>query len=201
MSTTPTTELEAVNIMLASIGESPVSSLDDAQLVDVSIAKSILDETSRSLQSQGLHCNTEHEYPIVPDTDGQLNVPSNCVKIDTCGSSYDVDVVQRGTRLYDRKKFSFTTFEGTYYVDMVLLLDFNDLPEHVKRYVTVKSARRFQGRFMGSDTLGGFSERDESEAMVYFEQCEAQTEDSNMLLDNYDISKIIIRGAPRRAIR
>ena len=84
---------------------------------------------------------------------------------------------------------------------MVLLLDFNDLPEHVKRYVTVKSARRFQGRFMGSDTLGGFTEKDESEAMVYFEQCEAQTEDSNMLLDNYDVSKIIIRGAPRRAIR
>lgn len=201
MSTTPTTELEAVNIMLASIGESPVSSLDDAQLVDVSIAKSILDETSRALQSQGLHCNTEHEYPIVPDTDGQLNVPSNCVKIDTSGSTSDVDVVQRGTRLYDRKKFSFTTFDGTYYVDMVLLLDFNDLPEHVKRYVTVKSARRFQGRFMGSDTLGGFTEKDESEAMVYFEQCEAQTEDNNMLLDNYDVSKIIIRGAPRRAIR
>ena len=189
MSTTPTTELEAVNIMLASIGESPVSSLDDAQLVDVSIAKSILDETSRALQSQGLHCNTEHEYPIVP------------VKIDTSGSTSDIDVVQRGTRLYDRKKFSFTTFDGTYYVDMVLLLDFSDLPEHVKRYITVKSARRFQGRFMGSDTLGGFSEKDESEAMVYFEQCEAQTEDNNMLLDNYDVSKIIIRGAPRRAVR
>jgi len=201
MATTPTTELEAVNIMLSSIGESPVSSLDDASLVDVSIAKSILDETSRAIQSQGLHCNTELEYVLTPNTDGELTVPTNCVKIDTSGTSADVDVVQRGSRLYDRTKFSYTDFSGTYYVDMVLLFDFADLPEHVKRYITVKSTRRFQARFMGSETLGGFTEKDETEALIYFEQCEAQTENRQMLLDNYDISKIIVRGAPRRAIR
>tara|TARA_B100000029_G_scaffold402745_1_gene402343 strand:+ start:132 stop:695 length:564 start_codon:yes stop_codon:yes gene_type:complete len=187
--------------MLSSIGEAPVSSLDDASLVDVSIAKSILSETSRAIQSQGLHCNTELEYVLTPNTDGELIVPTNCVKIDTSGTSADVDVVQRGSRLYDREKFSYTDFSGTYYVDMVLLLDFADLPEHVKRYITVKSTRRFQARFMGSETLGGFTEKDETEALVYFEQCEAQTENRQMLLDNYDISKIIVRGAPRRAIR
>lgn len=201
MATNTTTKLEAVNIMLASIGESPVSSLEGSSLVDVSIAVSIIDETSRSIQAMGLHCNSEHDFPLVPNTDGELLVPSNCLKIDTTHSSQDVDVVQRGSRLYNRKTFSYTTFVGTYYVDMVLLLNFEDLPEHVKRYITVKSARRFQARFMGSETLGGFTERDESEAIIYFEQCEAQTEDSNMLTDSYDIAKIVIRGAPRRAVR
>ena len=46
MALTPTSKIQAVNIMLASIGEAPVSSLDDATLADVSIAESILDETN-----------------------------------------------------------------------------------------------------------------------------------------------------------
>jgi len=201
MALTPTTELEAVNIMLSAIGESPVSSLNDPSLVDVSLAQSILNETSIDIQAQGLHSNTEINYPITPNVDGEIIVPNNCARIDTVGSSKDVDVVQRGNRLYDREERSYTSFSGTYYVDMVLLLDFNDLPQHARRYITVKGARRFQGRFMGSDGLATFTEVDEREALVAFERAEKLNEDNNILTDNYDAFKIISRGAPRRAVR
>lgn len=200
-STTPTSELEAVNIMLSAIGETPVSSLDDPSLVDVAIAKSVLDETSISVQTQGLHCNTEIDYPLVATDDGEVLVPSNCVHIDTTGSSGSVDVVQRGSKLYDREKRSYTKFSGTLNVNMVLLLSYDELPQHVRRYVTVKAARRFQNRFMGSETLYGFSQADEAEAQIEFERQEASTEDNNILTGSYDTSKIIIRGAPRRAVR
>lgn len=201
MALTPTSKIQAVNIMLASIGEAPVSSLDDATLADVSIAESILDETNVEIQSRGLHCNTEINYPLTPNTDGEIDLPANCVSVDTTGQSVTTDVVQRGTRLYDRGERSFTTFSGTLFVTMVLLLEFTDLPQHVRRYITVKSARRFQNRILGSQTLSGFTQADENEALLYFEQIEAQTQDYNVLNDNLTTRKIVNRGVLRRALR
>tara|TARA_B100000123_G_scaffold219285_1_gene167673 strand:+ start:442 stop:1047 length:606 start_codon:yes stop_codon:yes gene_type:complete len=201
MALTPTSKIQAVNIMLASIGEAPVSSLDDATLADVSIAESILDETNVEIQSRGLHCNTEINFPITPNTDGEIDLPVNCVSVDTTGQSIQTDVVQRGTRLYDRGQRSFTTFTGTLFVTMVLLLEFTDLPQHVRRYITVKSARRFQNRILGSQTLSGFTQADENEALLYFEQIEAQTQDYNVLNDNFTTRKIVNRGVLRRALR
>ena len=55
---TPTTELQAVNTMLSTIGEAPVNSITGTTTVDVSVAKNILDETSMSIQSQGWNFNT-----------------------------------------------------------------------------------------------------------------------------------------------
>jgi len=201
MALTPTSKIQAVNIMLASIGEAPVSSLDDATLADVSIAESILDETNVEIQSRGLHCNTEINYPLTPNTDGEIDLPANCVSVDTTGQSVTTDVVQRGTRLYDRGERSFTSFSGTLFVTMVLLLEFTDLPQHVRRYITVKSARRFQNRILGSQTLSGFTQADENEALLYFEQLEAQTQDYNVLNDNLTTRKIVNRGVLRRALR
>jgi hypothetical protein len=197
-----TTELEAVNIMLSSIGESPVSSLSDPSLVDVVLAKSILDETSVSIQTHGLHSNTELNFPLTPNTNGEILIPNNVLKIDTAGDSADIDGVQRGTRLYDREKQSYNGFTGKVYVDMVLLFDFTDLPQHVRRYITVKASRRFQNRFMGSDTLYAFSQADENEALLVFERAEAANEDNNILTGSIATAQVtVFRGAPRRAMR
>ena len=57
---TPTTELQAVNTMLSTIGEAPVNSITGTTTVDVSVAKNILDETSMSVQSQGWNFNTNY---------------------------------------------------------------------------------------------------------------------------------------------
>ena len=175
--------------------------MNNASLVDVSLAQSILKETSVDIQSQGLHCNTEINYPLVPNVSGEVIIPNNCVRIDTTEASADVDVTQRGNRLYNRKERSFNSFSGTLYVEMVLLLDFSDLPQHVRRYSTVKAARRFQARYVGSQTLGGFTEVDEREALVQFERAEKLNEDNNILSDNFDTYKILSRGSPRRAVR
>ena len=50
-----TTELEAVNVMLTNIGETPVSSLEDEQVVDAAMARSILSNVTRELQTQAFH--------------------------------------------------------------------------------------------------------------------------------------------------
>ena len=198
---TPTSEIEAVNVMLSAIGEAPVSSLDDPSLVDAALAQSILKETSVEIQTRGLHCNTEINFPLVPTVDGEILVPSNCARIDTTEISRDIDVVQRGNKLYDRVERSYTSFTDTIYVEMVLLFSFEELPQHVKRYITVKATRRFQARLVGSDTLAGFTATDEQEALIEFERSEAITEDINILTDSFDTYKIISRGSPRRTVR
>ena len=51
MAVAATTELEAVNIMLAAIGEAPINSLIGTLPVDARIAQSTLTEVNKSVQS------------------------------------------------------------------------------------------------------------------------------------------------------
>ena len=71
----PTTELEAINTMLSTIGESPVNTVEDTGNVDVVIARQILQTASREVQARGWHFNTEINYTITPDSDGYLVLP------------------------------------------------------------------------------------------------------------------------------
>ena len=198
-----TTELDAVNLMLSAIGEAPVSSLTDPSLLDASLAKEVLNQTSIALQTRGLHCNTDLNFKLTRVVSGEINLPQSpapTLKVDSTGTSATRDVVQRGTRLYDRDNHTFT-FDEDIYVDIVYLLAFDELPQHVRRYALTKASRRFQTRFMGSETLAGFTAQDEQEALIEFERTEAQTEDTNLLTGSYDTYKIIARGAPRRTTR
>ena len=52
--TAATTELEAINIMLAAIGEAPVNKLTGTLPVDVKIAQNLLNEQSKSVQGLSL---------------------------------------------------------------------------------------------------------------------------------------------------
>ena len=54
MTVAATTELEAINIMLAAIGEAPVNSLIGTLPVDVKLAQSTLTEFNKEIQSGGM---------------------------------------------------------------------------------------------------------------------------------------------------
>jgi len=60
------TELEAVNSMLAAIGEAPVSTLTGATQADVQMAINILRDVTREVQSWGWRFNTEFGMEILP---------------------------------------------------------------------------------------------------------------------------------------
>ena len=194
-----TTELEAVNTMLSAIGEAPVSSLENTELEDVAVAKNILNETIVDVQTTGYNFNTEYNFKINPDTSGNINVPNNAVYCDVSnrGTTSDKDLGLRGERLYDRENQTFT-FTDAVYVDLILILPWDDLPQPARRYCTVKAARRYQNRVFGSDTLNGFTNVDENEALVVMEQADSRSEDANVLTRNYGVFKILSRNGPRR---
>lgn len=195
----PTTELEAVNTIISTIGEAPVSTLENNSLEDVTAAKNILDETVVDVQSTGWNFNREYNYKINPDTDGNVNIPANAVYVDSSnrGSTADKDVVIRGTKLYDRENQTFT-FTDPQYVDLILILPWDDLPQPARRLITIKAARRFQNRVFGSDSLNGFTQIDETEALVQLEQSDSRSEDANMLTGNWGVYRVLRRTGSRK---
>tara|TARA_R100000406_G_scaffold56203_2_gene38552 strand:+ start:2583 stop:3194 length:612 start_codon:yes stop_codon:yes gene_type:complete len=195
----PTTELEAVNTIISTIGEAPVSTLENNSLEDVTAAKNILDETVVDVQSTGWNFNREYNFKINPDTDGNVNIPANAVYVDSSnrGSTADKDVVIRGTKLYDRENQTFT-FTDPQYVDLILILPWDDLPQPARRLITIKAARRFQNRVFGSDSLNGFTQIDETEALVQLEQSDSRSEDANMLTGNWGVYRVLRRTGSRK---
>lgn len=103
MTTSPTSKLEAVNVMMTAIGETPVNTITSATTTDVSIAITILDNVSREVQSVGWHFNSDTDYQLTPNSSSQVELPSNCLRIDTSGTSQHNDYVERSRKLWDRK--------------------------------------------------------------------------------------------------
>ena len=186
----PTTELEAINTMLSTIGESPVNAVEDTGNVDVVIARQILQSVSREVQARGWHFNTEKNYTITPDSAGYLVLPNAVLKVDTVFPDSSKDVVVRGSRLYDREKHTYV-FTDAVKVDMTILLTFDELPEVARNYATIRASRIFQERVVGSDTLHAFNSQDEARAMVSLMEYEADTADLNILSGNYSVYRIL----------
>ena len=189
----PTTELEAINTMLSTIGESPVNAVEDTGNVDVVIARQILQTVSREVQARGWHFNTEKNYTITPDSEGYLVLPNTVLKVDTVYPDSSKDVVVRGSRLYDREKHTYV-FTDAVKVDMTILLTFDELPEVARNYITIRASRIFQERVVGSDTLHAFNSQDEARAMVSLMEYEADTADLNILSGNYSVYRILGDG-------
>lgn len=190
---TPTTELEAVNIMLAVIGESPINSLNSPAVVDAVTAQAVLSEISRAVQTTGWHFNIEEELTLTPTLfGGELQLPGNCLRVSPSAEYQDVDVAQRGSRLYDRRNHTYV-FAKSMKVDMVILLPFNELPESARYYITIRAARTFQARTVGSEALYQFTAQDEAMALSALKKAEGITGNHNMFTDSWSVAKILQR--------
>lgn len=189
----PTSQLDAVNIMLSTLGEAPVSDLSASGLSDVATAKTLLHNVSRAVQAEGWHFNTEVDYDLTPEAvTGYLLLPSNQLRVDTTKEYHDTDVAVRGDKLYNRKKHTFV-FTEKVQVDMVVFLPFEDMPEAARNYITIKAARIYQTNVLGSELLEKFTADDEMSAMILLKDAEGFTADYNMLSDSYSVASILTR--------
>jgi len=189
-----TTKLEAVNTMIAVIGEAPVNTLGGTAVpITVVQAENVLDETSRAIQSEGWHFNTEHEYPFTPDaTNSKITLPSNVLTIDLDPQIYtDVDPVQRGNTLYDRKNHT-DVWTKEIKASVTFQLDFTEIPEQFRNYITIKAARIFSNRFLGSREIEGFALRDEVEAKARAIDSDSENADRT-IFDNYSVMRVLDR--------
>ena len=189
-----TTKLNAVNTMISVIGEAPVNTLGGTSVpVTVVQAETVLDETNRAIQSEGWHFNTAHEYTLTPDAStSKIVLPSNTLKVDLNPEIYtDSDPVQRGLTLYDRKNHT-DVWSKEVKASITFELDFTVLPEQFRHYITVKAARIFANRFLGSREIEGFALRDEIEAKARAVDSDSEASDRT-IFDNYSVLRVLDR--------
>ena len=180
--TTPTTELAAVNVMLSGIGETPVNSLTTEATADVSLARSILNEISKEVQTEGWQWNTEDNYPLTPDNNGNIKVHNSIIRVQFREPDAR-ELTLRGNQVYDRVRHTYKFDPKTViYVTITMLLDFDQLPEAARRYTTIRALRTFQERVVGSNTLSSFHQTDEARARALMLAEERREDTPNMLL-------------------
>jgi len=192
--TTRTTELEAVNTILSTIGEAPLSTLTGSLPVDGTTAKNILNEISREVQSAGWHFNTQYKVDLTRDNSNKVPIGTDVVRVQL-NDKYDkssYDVVQRGNFLYNLAKNSDIFDQDFTENTLIYLLNFVDIPEQARRYITIRSARVFHDRTLGANTLHKFSSEDEARSLAVLRQAEMQTGD-NTIFDNFLQSYIVNR--------
>jgi hypothetical protein len=190
-----TTELDAVNTMLATIGEQPVNSLETASTSDVAQAVRALGEQNREVQSEGWTFNTEIDYDLVLNDEDQIVLPTTALAIEFEDYS-DIDPVERAGKAYDRKNKTFTIDRDLVARRLTLLLNFTELPEAARHYITIKAARVFQYRVRGSSDLHAYTERDEFLARRLLRKYQSDVSKSNILQAD-GVIQILTGRAPR----
>lgn len=182
----PMSELEAVNELLISIGQAPVSTLAVSGIRDVNIAKAELQKVSRRVQTRGWNFNTDEAYKLTPDVDGNILIPAGAIKVDA--SSKFENFVQRrhatkGLVLYNKDDQT-DVFTEPVEVDIVWGFAFEDLPETARCYVATAAGRKFQSRVIGSRILDAFQAEDVQSAWVLLVREERASRDTNMFRRN-----------------
>jgi|TARA_B110000285_G_scaffold29468_1_gene29795 hypothetical protein len=179
------TKLQAVNIILDSIGETPISSLTSG-LPDGESAEAKLDEVKLEVLSKGWHYNTE-DIKLKRNYQKEILIPVTYMRVDTTDSDRDTNVSVR-VNLTKRKLYNLTTKVFTFDKDLqcrvTINFEFEDLTIELQNYIAFRAARKFQESSMGSVALDSFTQRAEMEAWAALQDAESELEDNNILTDN-----------------
>lgn len=155
-------QLAAVNELLQSIGQAPVSTLDTSN-PDVSIAWNTLVSTSRDVQAEGWTFNKEYHVQVSRSAEAgwenYILIADNELQIDLVPdiSNINHDAVIRANTLtngtvkrflYDREQHS-NTWDYDPYVDKVFYFDWETLPVPIQSYIIAKACTICSSRIVG----------------------------------------------------
>ena len=148
--TNATQELPAVNEILASVGQAPVTTLDQTN-PDVAIAYNTLLQVSREVQAEGWSFNTELHYEMTPDNNDEILIPNNVLQIDLTenASNMEKDAVIRSGKLYDRFNHTYKFTDPTVEVDIIWQFDWVDIPKPIQNFITARAATLVSSRIIG----------------------------------------------------
>lgn len=175
------TELDAVNQILSSVGQAPVTTLD-LQNPEVAIVLNTLREVNRMVQAEGWTFNTERHYELTPDSiTGEILFPFNALSIDTNRQSHyaDYDPVRRDGKLYDRYNHTFV-WTKPIDADIVWYFDFTDIPPAIQQYIVARAARMCATKMIGDRELNGLLGEQEAMTRAVALEYECQQGDYTM---------------------
>lgn len=191
----PTTELEAINTMLATIGIAPVeqTAVDTPPSSDLDMAVSELRNAAREVLSIGWKFNSRRGVEVAPagqytwvasdSSSTVLNVfkkPSGTLAWaqTRCSQMTGADLVEGLSTRYQEAAAYLLVLVDTLrnrdgleaasfpyvYLDTVQAVNFENMPEEARRYITVLAARRFAAKNAGAKPLVDLAQEDEAMA-------------------------------------
>ena len=200
MAVAATTELEAINIMLAAIGEAPTNSLTETLPVDARTAQNTLTEVNKEVQSEGWSFNTEIDVTLTRDGSNQINLPINVLRVDANIHQHPtIDPIQRGLKLYDRQNNKYE-FDDDLICTVVYFRDFNEITEQARRYINIKAARIFVDRLIGDQGLRTYTQEDETRARAILTESDYANADHNILRGDPSLTNIFDTYNPSSAL-
>jgi hypothetical protein len=166
------TKLEALNILLTSVGVLPVSSYQSTH-PDAVAGRAVIERFNSQIQERGWWFNREYELTLKPQAGtGVIILPKNTLKVEALnihGSTDRNDLVQRGNQLYNMKEQTFAIGRDVV-VDIVVLQDFEICPIPIQTYIARSAAYEYATMFQGDqhklDRLQQFAFTARSEAMA-----------------------------------
>ena len=182
------TELSAVNSILGSIGQSPITTLqvqggiDPLANPEISIIVNILSETNKNIQAHGWHFNTETDIEVDPDSAGNFVVPADAIAYDVSDGQSDrfVDVVRRNGKVYDLVRKT-DVFQGPMKFDKVTLVKFDDVPPAIQRYIIARAAVRAASQLVSNTELVKLLKQEETATQAAAMEYECQHSDSSYM--------------------
>jgi hypothetical protein len=186
---TALTELDAVNNIIGTIGESPINSLENLANVDAINALRILREVSRQEQARGWSFNIIKEHHLTPDYYTN-RILWNDHYLSLKGTN--------GEKLVRDGKYIKNLTNGSIYftsyvvAEAVLLIPFDELPEAMRSYIIAKSCYLFQSRYFGDDTLIKVTQAQIADAWQQLMEFEVDNNDYTWF-DNQHIQELLSR--------
>lgn len=162
-----TTELEAVNVLLTSVGESPAAAISELAAPETLTAVQTLREISKEVQTRGWWFNTYYNVSLQPDSQNNVYLPGDTLNAQIDFRPTDAIWPQaRGTRVYDAKSNTWSFSAPVPVFKLVRFTSWDELPETAKRYITIKACRIYRTKFFGVASVGAYSPKDESDALA-----------------------------------
>ena len=169
-------ELIAVNQILSSIGQAPVTDLNQTN-PDVAIAYNTLLEVSRDVQTEGWTFNKDYNVKVYPQIDpitlerfipwGEDVIEMNISQDPTYFQKSQHKTVKREGKVWDRQRQTFEFPKDYYYFDFVRLYNWDDLPIPIRDYITARASAMTSQRVIGDPTQYQMLQQKEAYCRAY----------------------------------
>jgi len=177
------TELSAVNSILGSIGQAPITVLANNPNPEITFVHNILKECIKDVLNEGWHFNTEEHVKQQPDANKQIPVPTNYLRFDLHDGQAmrSMDLVKRDGKLYDKVKHTNEFDDDELELDVVYLYDFIDIPSAFQRYIVALASTRAATQLVNNPSLVQLLQQQEARTRAAVIEYECEQGDHSFL--------------------
>ena len=178
------TKLDAINQMLSCIGQAPLNTLEGTQSYFTISALQILNDMNESCQLEGWDFNTDEDYELKPDDNNNIQISNDFLSVKVA-TVFKNRYTIRGKRIYDKHNHTFNIYEPIR-AKVIFNIDFEDLPQAAKNYITIAAAYKFVKRELGSKESAVYTQEDVMQARITLMEYETDIGAYTMIPEMYD---------------